>query len=103
MTLDLNWTSNMYRVVSTESVKGFTYTELPWRFQASWQDGVWSDGELIADPVIHLAEGATSLHYAQQCFEGIEHTVTAYGDCGNQWVAALGTNRFQIGIAAHPR
>ena len=55
---------------------GFTYTRTPWRFQAEYRDGAWSDGELLQDPMITLEEGACSLHYAQQCFEGMKAFTT---------------------------
>lgn len=51
---------------------GFFYRETPWRFQAEWADGAWTEGELTSESTITIDEGATCLHYAQQCFEGLK-------------------------------
>ncbi|RMG10081.1 MAG: branched-chain amino acid aminotransferase [Planctomycetota bacterium] len=50
---------------------GFAYRPTPWRFQAEW-DGSWSEGRLLSDPRLSIEEGATCLHYGQQCFEGLK-------------------------------
>jgi branched-chain amino acid aminotransferase len=51
---------------------GFSYTRTPWRFQAEFRDGAWSAGGLLEESTITIDEGATALHYAQQCFEGLK-------------------------------
>lgn len=51
---------------------GFQYQRTDFRFSANWKNGSWSDGELIGAETISLHEGAPSLHYAQQCFEGMK-------------------------------
>lgn len=51
---------------------GFGYKETPWRFQAEWRDGAWSEGGLTSDSHLVLEEGSCGLHYAQQCFEGLK-------------------------------
>ena len=51
---------------------GFGYVKTPFRFHAEWSDGSWSDGGLVEDETLHVAEGASSLHYGQQCFEGLK-------------------------------
>lgn len=51
---------------------GFVYVKTPWRFQAEHRGGAWTGGELVEDAQLHIEEGATSLHYAQQCFEGLK-------------------------------
>jgi branched-chain amino acid aminotransferase len=51
---------------------GFQYQRTDFRFSASWENGSWSDGELIEAETIAVHEGAPSLHYAQQCFEGMK-------------------------------
>ena len=56
----------------SETPKGFDYRETPWRFQAEWSDGEWTEGELVSESTITIDEGATCLHYAQQCFEGLK-------------------------------
>lgn len=51
---------------------GFTYRPMPWRFQAEWRDGAWSEGVLTDEQTITLEEGSTAIHYGQQCFEGLK-------------------------------
>ena len=51
---------------------GFQYVRTPWRFQAEWRAGAWSEGELVDDPLLHIEEGSCALHYGQQCFEGLK-------------------------------
>jgi branched-chain amino acid aminotransferase len=58
---DLNWAE-----------LGFQYHRTDFRFSASYENGQWSDGELISEESIAIHEGAPSLHYAQQCFEGLK-------------------------------
>lgn len=58
---DINW-----------SQLGFQYHKTDYRFSALYSDGGWNDGELITDEMIGVHEGAPSLHYAQQCFEGMK-------------------------------
>lgn len=51
---------------------GFQYHKTDFRFSALHSDGAWNDGELISDEMISIHEGAPTLHYAQQCFEGMK-------------------------------
>jgi branched-chain amino acid aminotransferase len=51
---------------------GFDYTKTDYRFSATWEDGQWSDGELLTSEFMQLHEGSPALHYAQQCFEGLK-------------------------------
>ncbi|HBP21210.1 MAG TPA: branched chain amino acid aminotransferase, partial [Planctomycetes bacterium] len=51
---------------------GFDYVQPRFRFQAIWEDGAWSEGELLEDATIPIEEGACSIHYGQQCFEGLK-------------------------------
>lgn len=51
---------------------GFEYTKTDYRFSAIYQDGAWSEGELLTSEFIQIHEGAPALHYAQQCFEGMK-------------------------------
>lgn len=55
---------------------GFTYLKTPWRFQAEWKDGAWSEGRLVSESTLVIEEGACALHYAQQCFEGMKAFTT---------------------------
>jgi branched-chain amino acid aminotransferase len=50
----------------------FDYMKTDYRFVAQYQDGQWSDGELIEDEMMQVHEGSPALHYAQQCFEGLK-------------------------------
>lgn len=61
MTKDIDW-QNL----------GFSYIKTDYRYIARWKDGQWSKGELSEDNVLHISEGATALHYGQQCFEGLK-------------------------------
>jgi branched-chain amino acid aminotransferase len=51
---------------------GFQYQRTDYRFSAVYSDGAWNDGELVTDAMIKVHEGAPTLHYAQQCFEGMK-------------------------------
>ncbi len=51
---------------------GFQYLRTDSRFSANWIDGAWNEGELISSDLLSVHEGAPSLHYAQQCFEGMK-------------------------------
>lgn len=51
---------------------GFEYTKTDFRFSAIWDNGKWSDGDLVTSEFIHMHEGSPALHYAQQCFEGLK-------------------------------
>ena len=51
---------------------GFQYIKTDYRFTAIYQDGEWSDGGLVSEEEMSIHEGAPSLHYAQQCFEGMK-------------------------------
>ena len=51
---------------------GFQYIKTDYRFTAMYQNGEWSDGGLVPEEEMSIHEGAPSLHYAQQCFEGMK-------------------------------
>lgn len=51
---------------------GFEYKSTDYRFTATWENGVWSEGELVESENIVLHEGSTALHYSQECFEGLK-------------------------------
>ena len=50
----------------------FDYKKTDYRFLATYKNKSWDEGKLIQDNEIHLHEGSGSLHYAQQCFEGLK-------------------------------
>ena len=58
---------------------GFQYHRTDFRFSANWKDGSWNEGELVSSEVIAVHEGAPSLHYAQQCFEGMKAQTASDG------------------------
>lgn len=58
---------------------GFEYTKTDYRFSAIYENGVWSEGELLTSEFIQIHEGAPALHYAQQCFEGMKAQTTKDG------------------------
>jgi branched-chain amino acid aminotransferase len=43
-----------------------------WRFRSFWKDGQWDEGGLFDSDRITISESSTSLHYGQQCFEGLK-------------------------------
>ncbi len=51
---------------------GFSYMKTPYRYISYWKDGQWDEGTLTTDNQLHISEGSTSLHYGQQCFEGLK-------------------------------
>ncbi|MFQ1015363.1 branched-chain amino acid aminotransferase [Avibacterium paragallinarum] len=51
---------------------GFGYIRTDYRYIAYWKNGEWSKGELTEDNVLHISEASSSLHYGQQCFEGLK-------------------------------
>jgi branched-chain amino acid aminotransferase len=58
---------------------GFQYHRTDSRFSANWKGGSWNKGELVRSELITLHEGAPSLHYAQQCFEGMKAQTASDG------------------------
>lgn len=51
---------------------GFGYIKADWRFRSFWKDGKWDEGGLFDNDRITISEASTSLHYGQQCFEGLK-------------------------------
>ena len=51
---------------------GFQYQRTDFRFSAVHTNGEWQAGSLVEDEIIGVHEGAPTLHYAQQCFEGMK-------------------------------
>ena len=58
---------------------GFQYVKTDFRYSAVFQDGNWLPGTLISEENILIHEGAPTLHYAQQCFEGMKAQTTQGG------------------------
>lgn len=51
---------------------GFSYIKTDYRYISHWKDGKWDDGILTQDNMITISEASTSLHYGQECFEGLK-------------------------------
>lgn len=51
---------------------GFNYIKTDLRYISKWKDGKWDEGQLVEDNMISISEASTSLHYGQQCFEGLK-------------------------------
>ena len=51
---------------------GFSYVKTDYRYISYWENGAWDNGALTEDPYLSIEESATSLHYGQQCFEGLK-------------------------------
>lgn len=58
---------------------GFTYMKTDYRFISIWKNGNWDEGKLTEDNRLSISEGSTSLHYGQQCFEGLKAYRTKEG------------------------
>jgi len=58
---------------------GFQYQRTDYRFRALYENGSWGEGALVADENIPIHEGAPSIHYAQQCFEGMKAQTASDG------------------------
>ena len=68
---------------------GFQYIKTDCRFTAIYQNGEWNDGGLVAEEEMSIHEGAPSLHYAQQCFEGMKAQTAEDGHTFIQTAAQL--------------
>ena len=71
-TRKLNLDANVVKKDLKWAELGFQYHKTDYRFSAVHENGHWRDGALIGDEIIEIHEGAPSLHYAQQCFEGLK-------------------------------
>jgi branched-chain amino acid aminotransferase len=70
----------MNRTVNIDWSKlGFSYIKTDLRYVSIWKDGSWDDGKLVTDNNVTISEGSTTLHYGQQCFEGLKAYRTADG------------------------
>lgn len=60
----------------TESIDwknlGFSYIKTDYRYRSVFKDGKWDEGGLFEDNMLMISEGATALHYGQECFEGLK-------------------------------
>lgn len=51
---------------------GFGYMKTDYSYISHYKDGKWDEGKLIEENTITISQSATSLHYGQQCFEGLK-------------------------------
>jgi len=51
---------------------GFSYIKTDFRYISRYKDGKWDNGQLVEDNNLTISEASTSLHYGQQCFEGLK-------------------------------
>lgn len=51
---------------------GFSFMETDGMFVAHYKDGAWDQGKILKDSFITISVASTSLHYGQQCFEGMK-------------------------------
>lgn len=58
---------------------GFSYSKTDLRYVSIWKNGKWDDGNLVEDNKLSISEASTSLHYGQQCFEGLKAYRTKKG------------------------
>lgn len=61
MEKDINWNE-----------LSFSYKKTPKRYISKWKDGSWDEGKLSEDNMLTISESSCSLHYGQQCFEGLK-------------------------------
>ncbi len=52
--------------------KGFSYVKATYNYISYYKDGKWDEGILREDDKITISSLSTSLHYAQECFEGLK-------------------------------
>lgn len=50
----------------------FDYLRTDCHLEYSYRDGKWGQGNVVEDDKISISIAATSLHYGQQCFEGMK-------------------------------
>lgn len=58
---------------------GFSYMKTDYRYISYWKDGNWDQGAMVTENTLTISEGSTSLHYGQQCFEGLKAYTTKDG------------------------
>lgn len=52
--------------------KGFTYTKAHQMYISHYKNGAWDEGRLESEDNLTLSALSTSLHYGQECFEGLK-------------------------------
>lgn len=51
---------------------GFKYVKTTYNFISYYKNGAWDEGVLRTEDTITISAMSTSLHYGQQCFEGLK-------------------------------
>jgi branched-chain amino acid aminotransferase len=52
--------------------KGFAYVKADYNYISYYKDGKWDEGRLRQEDTLTISATSTSLHYGQQCFEGLK-------------------------------
>jgi len=55
-----------------ERPKGYTYTKAEKIYISHWKNGRWDEGRLDSNDQLTISGLSTSLHYGQECFEGLK-------------------------------
>ncbi|HAX03340.1 MAG: branched chain amino acid aminotransferase [Tenericutes bacterium GWC2_34_14] len=55
-----------------ERPKGYSYTKASKIYISHFKNGVWDEGRLDANDQLTISGLSTSLHYGQECFEGLK-------------------------------
>lgn len=58
----------------------FGYIKTKCHLEYYYKDGKWGEAIIVEDDTISLGISATSLHYGQQCFEGLKAFENKHGD-----------------------
>lgn len=56
----------------TGKPKGFSYVKSPFNYISYYREESWDEGSLREDDRLSISAISTSLHYGQQCFEGLK-------------------------------
>ncbi|MBN2268715.1 MAG: branched-chain amino acid aminotransferase [Acholeplasmataceae bacterium] len=55
-----------------ERPKGFKYVKTSFNYISYYKDGAWDEGVLRKEDTLTISATSTSIHYGQQCFEGLK-------------------------------
>ena len=55
-----------------ERPQGFKYVKTSFNYISYYKDGAWDEGILREEDTLTISATSTSLHYGQQCFEGLK-------------------------------
>lgn len=70
--------------VTKETIKwtelGFAYIDTGASYRAYYENGKWSDGEIVSEGTVTMSQASPVLHYGQAVFEGLKAYRTKNGD-----------------------